>query len=204
MIGRLHGQLLIKQPPWLLIDVNGVGYEVEAPLSVFYHLPAVGERVTLLTHLLVREDAQLLYGFLHDSERSLFRLLLKVTGVGARLALVILSGMTAQQFARCIALEDVNSLCRLPGIGRKTAQRLVIELKERLAALEPAVFAAIDSPTPHSAAAIASDPLTDATSALIALGYKPADAQRMIQQVHSDGMTTEALLRAALRTIAPN
>lgn len=204
MIGRLHGQLLIKQPPGLLIDVNGVGYEVEAPLSVFYHLPAVGETVTLFTHLLVREDAQLLYGFLHDSERSLFRILLKVTGVGARLALVILSGMTAQQFARCIALEDVNSLCRLPGIGRKTAQRLVIELKERLVALEPAVFAAIDTPTPHSTALIAPDPLTDATSALIALGYKPPDAQRMIQQVHSDGMTTEALLRAALRTIAPN
>ncbi len=131
MIGRLRGTIVYKRPPQLLLDVGGVGYELDAPMSTFYDLPAVGETVTLVTHLAVREDAQVLYGFIRESDRALFRALLKVTGVGARMGLAILSGMDAQRFARCVEQQDVAALIRLPGIGRKTAERLIVEMRDR-------------------------------------------------------------------------
>lgn len=196
MIGRLRGEILAKQPPQILLDVNGVGYEVEAPMSTFYDLPAVGETVTLVTHLLVREDSQHLFGFLREPERALFRHLLKVTGVGARMALAILSGMDARQFAQCIAQEDIAALTRLPGIGRKTAQRLVMEMKDRLGEHAEDAVAAMGSVgvgDPRDAAQ------ADAVSALIALGYRPGDANRMVQAVEAGLGTSEEMIRAALK-----
>ncbi|WP_295879855.1 Holliday junction branch migration protein RuvA [uncultured Thiohalocapsa sp.] len=201
MIGRLHGRILAKHPPQVLIDVGGVGYEVEAPMSTFYDLPAVGEAVTLITHLAVREDAHVLYGFLHARDRALFRDLLKVTGVGAKMALAILSGMDAQRFAVCVEQEDITALSRLPGIGRKTAQRLVMEMKDRIAGLgggAAGVLPTRDTGTP----AAADEPLADAVSALVALGYKPADANRMARAVDADGKTSEEIIRAALRAVS--
>lgn len=196
MIGRLRGQILAKQPPQLLIDVNGVGYELQAPMSTFYELPAVGGAVTLVTHLAVREDTQVLYGFLRERERALFRDLLKVTGVGARMALAILSGMDAQQFAHCIAQEDLAALARLPGIGRKTAQRLVMEMKDRLAGESDRILAVGGQRPAGDARETA---LADAVSALIALGYRPADASRMVQAAAGGLETSEGIIRAALR-----
>ena len=197
MIGRLRGEIVHKQPPWLLLDVNGVGYELEAPMSTFFDLPGVGEPVTLVTHLAVREDAQVLYGFLREADRSLFRGLLKVTGVGARMALAILSGMDARQFAQCVEHEDLDSLVRLPGIGRKTAQRLVMEMRDRLPAGDTGLPAA---PAGAAAAAQGGDSgLADAISALTALGYKPAEAARMARAVDDGAKTSEEIIRAALR-----
>jgi holliday junction DNA helicase RuvA len=201
MIGRLHGQILAKHPPQVLIDVGGVGYEVEAPMSTFYDLPAVGEPVTLITHLLVREDAHVLYGFLQERDRALFRDLLKVTGVGAKLALAILSGMDAQRFALAVEQEDLTALSRLPGIGRKTAQRLVMEMKDRVAALGGGA-GVLPARTPGAAAAAADAPLADAVSALIALGYKPADANRMARAVDDGAKTSEEIIRTALRSVS--
>jgi Holliday junction DNA helicase RuvA len=199
MIGRLRGQLLAKHPPQVLIDVGGVGYEVEAPMSTFYDLPAVGESVTLVTHLVVREDAHVLYGFLHERDRALFRDLLKVTGVGAKMALAILSGMDAQRFAGCVGQEDINALSRLPGIGKKTAQRLVMEMKDRVAGLGTGAADAL--PARGIGASVAADaPLADAVSALVALGYRPADANRMARAVADDGKTSEEIIRAALKS----
>ncbi len=199
MIGRLRGQILAKHPPQVLVDVGGVGYEVEAPMSTFYDLPAVGEPVTLITHLVVREDAHVLYGFLHERDRALFRDLLRVTGVGAKMALAILSGMDAQRFAGCIEQEDITALSRLPGIGKKTAQRLVMEMKDRVAGLGSSTAGPM--PARERAAGVAADaPLTDAVSALVALGYKPADANRMARAVAEDGKTSEAIIRAALKS----
>ena len=194
MIGRLEGTLAQKQPPALLVDVGGVGYELEAPLSTFYELPAVGEPVTLYTHLVVRDDAHLLFGFARESERRLFRTLLKVSGVGARMALAILSGMSADDFARCIENDDVTALTRLPGIGRKTAQRLIVEMRDRLD----------ESALPGGAAEAAAageDPVADASSALVALGYRPAEAARMIGDVETRGLTTEEIIRRALQAV---
>ena len=215
MIGRLRGQIIAKHPPQVLIEVGGVGYEVEAPMSTFYDLPQVGEPVTLITHLLVREDAHVLYGFLREQDRALFRNLLKVTGVGAKMALAILSGMDAQRFAQCVEQEDLTALSRLPGIGRKTAQRLVMEMKDRIADLGGG--AAFGSSSPIGSAAIArasagDDALGDAVSALIALGYRPADANRMARvaadAVKGSGqvseLASEEIIRAALRAAGPN
>jgi len=200
MIGRLRGQVLAKHPPQVLIDVGGVGYEVEAPMSTFYDLPAVGEEVVLVTHLVVREDAHVLYGFLHERDRALFRDLLKVTGVGAKMALAILSGMDAQRFAVCVEQEDITGLSRLPGIGRKTAQRLVMEMKDRVAGLGTGATAGV-LPARDIGASVAADaPLADAVSALVALGYKPADAGRMARAVAEDGKTSEEIIRAALKS----
>lgn len=196
MIGRLKGTLAQKQPPGLLVDVNGVGYELEAPLSTFYELPAVGEPVTLYTHLVVRDDAHLLFGFARESERRLFRALLKVSGVGARMALAILSGMSADDFARCIESDDVTALTKLPGIGRKTAQRLVVEMRDRLdAGTLPAAGGG------GSVEGAADDPVADASSALVALGYRPAEAARMIRDVSTQGLTTEDIIRRALQAV---
>ncbi len=195
MIGRLEGTLAQKQPPALLVDVGGVGYELEAPLSTFYELPAVGEPVTLYTHLVVRDDAHLLFGFARESERRLFRTLLKVSGVGARMALAILSGMSADDFARCIENDDVTALTRLPGIGRKTAQRLIVEMRDRLEG------SALPGGAAEAAAAAGEDPVADASSALVALGYRPAEAARMIGDVETRGLTTEEIIRRALQAV---
>ncbi len=203
MIGRLRGEIVHKQPPWLLLDVNGVGYELEAPMSTFYDLPAVGEQVTLVTHLAVREDAHTLYGFLREADRALFRDLLKVTGVGARMALAILSGMDARRFAQCVEQEDHAALIRLPGIGRKTAERLVIEMRDRVAGLAggPAPSGGATAGSPRAATS-AADPLNDAIEALIALGYRPPDANRMARAVAEGAKTSEEIIRAALRGAA--
>jgi Holliday junction DNA helicase RuvA len=199
MIGRLRGEIVQKQPPWLLLDVNGVGYEIEAPMSTFYDLPAVGEQVALVTHLSVREDAHTLFGFLRESDRALFRNLLKVTGVGARMALAILSGMDAKRFALCVEQQDVAALTRLPGIGKKTAERLIMEMRDRVElpakGLPPA--------GPETAAAGAGDSaLADAVSALAALGYKPVEANRMARAADDGAKTSEEIIRAALRGVS--
>ncbi|MEW5838162.1 MAG: Holliday junction branch migration protein RuvA [Pseudomonadota bacterium] len=193
MIGRLKGTLISKQPPWLLVDVNGVGYEVEAPMSSIYDLPMSGQEVTLLIHTVVREDAFLLYGFLRETERSLFRNLLKISGVGAKLALAILSGMSAQEFADAVQRNDVSTLIRLPGIGRKTAERLIIEMRDRLGGLEGA---SLPGATPGAARGA----LDEAISALEALGYKPVEAARMARAVpDTAGLEAGEIIRAALK-----
>ncbi len=201
MIGRLRGEVAIKQAPFLLLDVNGVGYELEAPLSTFFTLPETGQSVTLYTHLVVREDAHVLYAFATESERALFRSLLKVSGVGAKMALAILSGMSAEEFARCVEFEDVSALVRLPGIGRKTAERLIVEMRDRLAKLGDQVGggAGIAMPSAQSAGRPRSEK-SDAVAALVALGYKPLEADRLVKAVADDGMDSETLIRAALQS----
>lgn len=194
MIGRLRGQLTVKQPPGLMIEVGGVGYELEAPMSTFYSLPAVGETVTVFTHLLVREDSQTLYGFMRESDRALFRLLLKVNGVGARMALAILSGMEAGIFARCVREGDTAALIRLPGVGRKTAERLIIEMRDRLGA-----SAGVSDETLPGAVMKTASPEEDAVRALIALGYKPQEASRMVSGIDATGKSSEEIIRQALQ-----
>ena len=197
MIGRLRGVLAGKQPPYLLIDAHGVGYELEASLTTFQTLPEIGAEVTLLTHLAVREDAHTLYGFASPAERSLFRNLIRVTGIGPRLALLILSGMTVELFGRCVRENDTASLTRLPGIGKKTAERLIIELRDRIGelGLDPT---AVVLPGGR-AVAPAINPVDDAISALVALGYKLPEASRMVQSLDTDGLTSEAIIRLALQ-----
>ncbi len=202
MIGRLTGKLVIRQAPDLLLDVNGVGYEVQAPMATFYHLPAVGERVSLYTHLVVREDAQLLYGFINDSDRQLFRTLIKVNGVGPKLALTILSGIEVDQFVACVQNGDAASLVKLPGVGRKTAERLLVEMRDRLVDWAPQSL--VDDPAGMPAApAGGNKPLIhDAECALVALGYKPAEASRAVSAVYNDTMTSsEELIRQALKAM---
>ena len=197
MIGFLRGILSDKQPPSLMMDVQGVGYEVEAPMTTFYDLPAVGEPVTLFTHLAVREDAHTLYGFIRQSDRSLFRTLIKVNGVGAKLALTILSGMEASHFAACVQAGDTAALVKLPGVGKKTAERLVVEMRDRLADWSGPADTA--SGAPRTAAPDVADPVEEAVSALIALGYKPQDASRMVRAVDATDLATEEIIRAALQ-----
>jgi Holliday junction DNA helicase RuvA len=196
MIGLLRGRLLDKQPPTLLIDVQGVGYEVDAPMTTFYDLPAVGHEVTLHTHLVVREDAHTLYGFVRLADRTLFRHLLRVNGVGARLALGILSGMDAGQFTACVQAGDAHALVRLPGIGKKTAERLIIELRDRLAAGTGGIAAA-----PGADALPASSPVEEAVSALVGLGYKPQEASRMVRAVNAKELSSEDIIRQALQSV---
>ena len=201
MIGRLKGLLLEKQAPALLLDVNGVGYELEAPMTTFYQLPELGQQVVLHTHLVVREDAHLLFGFATHAERKVFRSLIKVNGVGARLALTILSGMSVDAFMSAIHENDVASLVRLPGVGKKTAERLVIEMKDRLKDFAPS---GVDW-KPESISSLESENsfVTDAVDALIALGYKAVDARRMIQAVNKEGeVASESLIRKALQAAA--
>lgn len=196
MIGALRGQLLQKAPPQLLIDVAGVGYELEAPLSTFYVLPAVGQDVRLLTHLVVREDAHVLYGFATADERALFRALLKVSGVGPRIALGVLSAVTVEAFADCVRAGDAGALTRIPGIGRKTAERLVIEMRDRVAD-----FAANKMPlTDAGAVLVGGGARGEAFSALVALGYKPVEATRLLKGVEGEGHSTEDLIRQALQS----
>lgn len=199
MIGRLRGEIVAKQPPRLLLDVNGVGYDLESPMSTFYDLPAVGEQVTLITHFAVREDAQNLYGFLRESDRALFRNLLKVTGVGARMALAILSGMDARRFALCVQQQDITALTRLPGIGKKTAERLVMEMRDRVDIPAEGLQAKAAEPMVGAAQGSA---LEDAVSALVALGYKPVEANRMARAVDDGATTSEEIIRAALKLVS--
>jgi len=199
MIGFLSGTVLTKQPPWLLVNVGGVGYELEAPMTTFYDLPDVGENVELHIHLVVREDAQLLYAFSRLNQRELFRNLLKVNGVGPRVALAILSTMNAEEFQACVMAEDTVQLTRVPGIGRKTAERLLVEMRDKVDQLLSA-SGELSVKTPQ-ASTHAPDPATDAITALIALGYKPVDATKQIHSLDRD-LTSEQMIRAALRNMA--
>ncbi len=201
MIGRIHGKIIEKQPPQLLIDVQGVGYEVDAPMSTFYQLPNMGEVVTLHTHLVVREDAHLLFGFASLSERSLFRTLIKINGVGAKLALTILSGMNADEFIGCVQDNDAAALVRLPGVGKKTAERLIVELRDKLK--DQIIDASpAGSVSNNELLQPVSRPSGDAVSALIALGYKPQEASRMVRAIDTEGQTTEEIIRLSLQAAA--
>jgi Holliday junction DNA helicase RuvA len=196
MIGFLRGKLVHKAPPLLVLDVQGVGYEIEAPMTTFYDLPLVGVDITLHTHLVIREDAHSLFGFLKEADRALFRTLIKVNGVGPKLALTILSGQSAEEFHRCIQNNDTQALVRLPGVGKKTAERLVIEMRDRLPELSdtsPAI------PLSANSQPVVAHPKQEAISALCSLGYKPADASRMIQSVNAEGKSCEELIRMALQ-----
>jgi len=195
MIGLLRGRILSKQPPRLLLDVQGVGYEIDAPMTTFYELPAVGDETTLHTHLVVREDAHTLYGFISLTDRDLFRNLLKVNGVGARLALTILSGMDASAFTACVQGGDTGALVRLPGIGKKTAERLIIELRDRLDSASATAASATGAP-----AGVAISPVEDAVSALVGLGYRPQEASHMVRTLETANMTSEEIIRSALQT----
>lgn len=205
MIGRLRGILLEKQAPDLLIEVAGVGYEVQLPLTSFYQLPAIGIETTIYTHFVVREDAQLLYGFVNQTERALFRQLIKANGVGPKLALTILSGMTAQQFVRCVQLDDVSTLVKLPGVGKKTAERLVVEMRDRLKDWGIAPNTPVtDGLVLQDDEAIFSPEQSaeqDAASALVSLGYSQLQADKAVQKIKQSGMSSEQLIKAALRSM---
>lgn len=198
MIGRLRGKVISKQAPHLLLDVNGVGYEVEATMNTFYALPLENSEITLYTHLVVREDAQLLYGFASESERAMFRSLIKINGVGAKMALTILSGMSVDDFAFCVREGDSATLTRLPGVGKKTAERLIIEMRDRLDK-QAASGAAVTPIEVAGAIHQKQDAVGDAVSALVTLGYKGAEASRMVRAVESDGLGSEEIIRAALQ-----
>lgn len=206
MIGRLRGTLLEKQPPEVLIEVSGVGYEVQLPMSSFYALPDAGQEAIIYTHFVVREDAQLLYGFADKHERAMFRELIKVNGVGPKLALAILSGMSANQFVQCIHNDAVTTLVKLPGVGKKTAERLVVEMKDRLKNWTGADLLTPESDkmvfdNEFSNNATSGNAKDEAISALVSLGYKPALAEKVIQQVYQEGMDCEALIRSSLKSM---
>jgi Holliday junction DNA helicase RuvA len=198
MIGFLKGRLALKQPPMLMVDVNGVGYEMEAPMSTFYGLPATGEAVALFTHLVVREDAHILYAFGTDGERRLFRGLLKVSGVGPKIALGILSGASVDDFLRIIEAEDIAMLTRIPGIGRKTAERVIIEMRDSVKKLSMPAGAE----SPSGLGASAPTPQSEAFSALIALGYKPPEVIRLLKSVDEPDLATTEIIRRALKSAA--
>ncbi|MGZ5071331.1 MAG: Holliday junction branch migration protein RuvA [Methylobacter sp.] len=193
MIGFLSGKLAVKAPPMLVLDVNGVGYEVEAPMTTFYNLPALGETVKLYTHLVVREDAHILFGFSTEADRAMFRTLIKVNGVGPKLALTILSGQSAEEFHRCIDNNDTQALVRLPGVGKKTAERLIVEMRDRLPGLAGASSVGVGSV--HAG----SNFKQEAISALCSLGYKPQDAGKMVQNINVEGKSCEDIIRLALQ-----
>lgn len=198
MIGRLSGILLEKQPPHILLDVQGVGYELDAPMSTFYQLPALGEKVTLHTHMVVREDAQLLYAFADKRGRELFRELIRLNGVGPKLALALMSGMEVEELVMAVQHQDVSALVRVPGVGKKTAERLLIELRDRFKAWD-ALPGAVSPAAPSGIANAPVKPSADAVSALIALGYKPQEASKAVAAVEEDGLSSEELIRRALR-----
>ena len=196
MIGWLEGRLREKRPPRLMVDVNGVGFELEAPMTTFYTLPQTGEIIQLFTHQVVRDDAHQLYGFSERRDRDVFRMLLKVSGVGAKIGLAILSGMNASAFARCIFEGDTASLSKLPGIGKKTAERLVIEMRDRLDKAD-AGTAIPGQPTAPPRA----DPVGEAVSVLVALGFKPQEASQRVRAVRADGLACEDIVRLALQSL---
>jgi Holliday junction DNA helicase RuvA len=200
MIGYLKGRLAAKQPPSLMIEVNGVGYELEAPMSTFYGLPGVGEPVALFTHLVVREDAHILFGFASEGERRLFRGLLKISGVGPKIALGLLSGVSVEEFLRIVEAEDVAMLTRIPGIGRKTAERLIIEMRDSVQKLNAATTG--ETVAFGGAAAAAVSPQGEAFNALIALGYKPPEATRLLKAADEPGLSTTEIIRRALKAAA--
>ena len=194
MIGQVHGKLVYKQPPRLLVDVAGIGYELEAPMTTFYNLPETGTEVCLHTHVVVRDDAHLLYGFTEQRQRDVFRHLLKVNGVGPRVALAILSGLTVEDLVACVSAADAAMLTRVPGIGRKTAERLIVDLRDRLDGIEGS-----------GSSFVGTRPLTpehDAVSALVALGYRQTDAARAIRATASDEAGVEELIRTALASLS--
>jgi len=201
VIGRLRGNLAEKQPPHLLLDVNGVGYELEVPMTTLYRLPSVGEPVTLHTHLVVREDAHLLYGFFEKRERELFRELIRLNGVGPKLALALMSGLEVDELVRCVQAQDTAALVKVPGVGKKTAERLLVELKDRFKAWEsiPSIAPLVVEPQLAQAVSSAEN---DAVSALISLGYKPQEASRAVAAIKEDGLSSEDLIRRALRGMA--
>jgi Holliday junction DNA helicase RuvA len=194
MIGSVRGRIASKTPPQLTVDVGGLGYELEAPMSTFFHLPPVGEEVRLLTHLVVREDAHVLYAFGTEEERRLFRSLIKVSGVGPKIALALLSGISVAAFAECVQREDIAALTRIPGVGRKTAERLIVEMRDRLAAPPPGGGIA--------AAAAGTSAESEAYGALVALGYRPAEATRLLKAAGPGTHSTEELIRRALQGAA--
>jgi len=196
MIGQLSGALLEKNPPAILINVQGVGYEVDVPMSTFYGLPDIGEPVELHTHLVVREDAQLLFGFGTKRERALFRALLKVNGVGAKVALSILSGLSADEFFQCVAAKDAIALTRVPGIGKKTAERLLVEMQDKVDAL---AGGSVQQGLPTEYVSSARD---QASEALLSLGYKAAEVKRLLDKTAVDGQSVEDMIRAALRSVS--
>ena len=198
MIGFLRGKLVVKTPPLLVLDVQGVGYEIEAPMTTFYNLPSMGEIVQLHTHLVVREDAHILFGFSTESDRLMFRALIKVNGVGPKLALTILSGQSADEFHRCIDDNDTAALIRLPGVGKKTAERLIIEMRDKMPVLESSNIDKIQDeqsgeslPRSHAK--------QEAISALCALGYKAQDASKMVQSIAQEDKSCEDIIRLALQ-----
>ena len=193
MIGRLRGILALKQPPWLVVDVNGVGYELEAPMSTFYDLPDIGREVALFTHYAQKEDSVSLYGFLREPERRLFRDVQKVSGIGAKIALAVLSGVSVDEFARLVQAGDITALTRIPGIGKKTAERMVVELRDRAADLA-------GGGVPGAMVAGAGDPVADAVTALQQLGYKPAEAARMAREAAAPGDEAATIIRKALQS----
>ena len=193
MIGRLKGVLVAKQPPWLVIDVAGVGYELEAPMSTIYDLPELGREVALFTHYAVKEDTVALYGFLRETERTLFRTLQKVSGIGAKIALAVLSWVSTDEFARLVQSGDVAALTRIPGIGKKTAERIVVELRDRVDGIALASIGA------SSAGAVPKDPVAEASVALQQLGYKPAEVSRLVKDAAEAGDSAEAIIRKALK-----
>ncbi len=197
MIGFLRGVLVAKKAPSLLLDVHGVGYEIDAPMSTFFKLPAVGEEVSLHTHMAVREDAHTLYGFLTESERALFRSLIKVSGVGAKLALGVLSGLSVDEFHRCIQSGNTAVLVKLPGIGKKTAERLVIEMRDRLPETDGGSVVVTGA---GGVSVLREDsPVADAVSALVSLGFRPQDANAMVRGIPAEGKSSEDLIRLALQ-----
>ncbi|MDI1231975.1 MAG: Holliday junction branch migration protein RuvA [Methylobacter sp.] len=199
MIGFLRGKLAFKAPPLLMLDVNGVGYEVEAPMTTFYNLPAIGSEIMLHTHLVVREDAQILFGFSTEADRAMFRTLIKVNGVGPKLALAILSGQSAEEFHRCIHNNDTQALVRLPGVGKKTAERLVIEMRDRLPDLSDSTDSVDSSAVGGDKIQRVNNPKQEAISALCSLGYKPLDAGKMVQNISVEGKSCEDIIRLALQ-----
>ncbi len=201
MIGFIRGKLVVKTPPHLTVDVGGVGYDIAAPMSTFYTLPAIGSEVRLLTHLVVREDAHILYGFGTQDERTLFRNLLKVSQIGPKIALAILSGVSVEGFATLVKLQDPAALTKIPGVGRKTAERVLLEMKDRLDALQEAAqgmsLSGAVTMTPTSTEG-------EAWTALVALGYKPAEVTAMLKPLAGSGSSTEELIRSALKgTVRP-
>ena len=198
MIGRLRGTLAEKQPPHLILDVNGIGYELEVPMTTLYRPPALGEPVTLHTHLVVREDAHLLYGFAEKRERELFRELIRLNGVGPKLALALMSGLEVDELVRCVQAQDTSTLVKIPGVGKKTAERLLVELKDRFKAWEnmPTIAPLVAEP---KLAATVSSAEADAVSALIALGFKPQEASRAVAAVEEKDLSSEELIRRSLK-----
>ncbi|NNM62775.1 MAG: Holliday junction branch migration protein RuvA [Steroidobacteraceae bacterium] len=199
MIGFLRGQLQAKQPPHLLVDVGGVGYELEAPMSTFYGLPATGEAVALFTHLVIREDAHVLFGFGSESERRLFRALIKISGVGPKIALGVLSGSSVEDFVRTVEAEDAAALTRIPGVGRKTAERILVEMRDSVKKLASATEG---GPIAEAGARAANSTQSEAFAALLALGYKPPEVVRLLKAVDAPDLPTTELIRRALKAAA--